>query len=569
MKKYIAIILGVAFLMVVGVFVASILQKKDLKDAIAAAVNADPNALILNLPPMPARFPGTILAPREKFFMIYAAGDQSNDELIEGDDFTIDATIQNLSQAGSFTGSNIFTTTLNNSDHLEVNLKISNAKVIELLIPTLKQIAKKHSSVQSALKRGLNPLIVRRSYFGNVEYILKAKNQVGMDALIDMADMGYKIAEKRSGKFKFTDRLESDKEVSFSISKPIVFAFELMGIGSLTTELSNDYSEISLTPVSSRRVSNIDTPITNYKPNYNQKKPKWGLITISSAHYTNDAQLNTPQAAEGANLVEEFFRQYNPTFVKRIWSTKDNPITDEKLLDWSINLTMDLLNEPVDHLLIYYAGHGLSLPNGELLLLQGNVNKDFAERALDASNPQTASNGDGLMLAETLYSAFGAAGVPFTLLIDACYPNDEMQESLTRVSMTLGSRDGSNLYYFGDQALITDEMSQVGNTISEIGQRFPYRREDNAVIFSTKPGARAVYQENSINPYGFDLPPLASRIIRYSQYAPVVQGDQSIADVIRVNIDLINGIGGIGLDGTITWSNIEPMLSTFKHVYRD
>jgi hypothetical protein len=90
-------------------------------------------------------------------------------------------------------------------------------------------------------------------------------------------------------------------------------------------------------------------------------------------------------------------------------------------LQWSITLTEFLFENPVDHLLIYYAGHGLSLPNGELILLQGDVNKDYAERAAQASTPQTATNGDGLMLASTLHSAFGMTGIPYTLLIDALF----------------------------------------------------------------------------------------------------------------------------------------------------
>lgn len=568
MKKYIAIIFGITFILAMGVYIVSFLQKKDLKDAIADAVNTDPSALILNMPPMPARLPGSILAPRKKSFLVYSAGDQAHEDLIEGDKFTIEATMKNLSQVGSSVGSNIISTAFNNNNHLEVSLYISNANILELPISTLKQLSKENNSVQSALKRNLNPLIVNRSYFGDVEYIIKAKDDLGVDVLGDIADMGYQVAEERSGHFKFTDRLESKKEVSFSIAKPIVFAFELMDIGSLTTELSGEITEISLTPISERRAYSLNTPIEKLGLSNNQKKPKWGLITISSAHYSNNATLNVPQATEGANIIEALFKKYKPDFVKRLGSTKDTPLTDEKLLEWSIDLTMDLLKEPVDHLLIYYTGHGLSLPNGELLLLQGNVNKDFAERAVEAVNPNTAANDDGLMLAQTLYSSLGASGVPFTLLIDACYPSDEMQQALTRVSMVIGSRDGTNLYYYGNQALITNEMSEIACTMSEIGQRFPYRNEDNAVIFSSKPGATSMFLENPINPYGLDLPPLASRILRYSQYAPIEPGDQSIANVIRANIDTVNGIGEIGLDGSITWSNIEPMRSTFEHVYR-
>jgi hypothetical protein len=177
-------------------------------------------------------------------------------------------------------------------------------------------------------------------------------------------------------------------------------------------------------------------------------------------------------------------------------------------------------------------------------------------------------NGDGIMLAQTLHSAIGAAGVPFTLLVDACYPSNEMQEALNRVSMSLGSRDGTDLHYYGNESLITNEMSDISHSIANIAQRFPYRFEDNAIIFSSKPGATSVFRENPMNPYGFDLPPLASRMLRYSQYVPIETGDQSIADIISANIDTKNGIGEISLGGSITWSNLQPMQTVFEHTYK-
>ncbi|MFA0006375.1 hypothetical protein AB4422_23750, partial [Vibrio splendidus] len=272
--------------------------------------------------------------------------------------------------------------------------------------------------------------------------------------------------------------------------------------------------------------------------------------------------LNVPQATEASILMRQFFESYDPVFNKQLSSTKEIPLSDERLLNWTIDLTLELLENPVEHLLVYYTGHGLSLPNGEVVLLQGNVNKDYAERAAKSYEPSLGESGDGLILVEQLYNALAMTNVPFTLIIDACYPNDEMADALTRVSMLLGDKEGNELYYIGNNALITNELSDVGKVMRQIGSRFEYRQQSNAVIFSSKPGAKSVFKPNPIDPYGLELPPLAARILRFSDYIDQNSKKMELADIIRMNIDSVNGVGEISLSGSITWSNLELMTSS-------
>jgi hypothetical protein len=258
-------------------------------------------------------------------------------------------------------------------------------------------------------------------------------------------------------------------------------------------------------------------------------------------------------------LMNQFFESYDPVFTKTLNSSKGSPLTDEYLLDWSVNLTMELLNDPVDHLLVYYAGHGLTLPNGEVVLLQGNINKDYAENAAKNNTPSKSQLGDGLLLVEQLYDALAMANIPFTLLIDACHPNDEMAEALTRVSMLLGDKDGSEIYYIGDEAIITSELSDIGQVMRKIGSRFEYRQQSNAVIFSSKPGAKSVFKPNPVDPYGLKLPPLAARILKYKDFVGPNNNRLALAEIIRMSTDSVNGLGEVSLDGSITWSNLDNM----------
>lgn len=228
---------------------------------------------------------------------------------------------------------------------------------------------------------------------------------------------------------------------------------------------------------------------------------------------------------------------------------------------------MKMLSQPVDYLLVYYTGHGLSLPNGELMLLMGNTKKNYAEKGAEILSSNTNSADDGLISVGSLYNALAMTTVPFTLIVEACYPNKEMQNALNRVSMLLGTRDGSVLLYDGDQDLVTDEVSHLKKIIDKIHIRFPYRFEDNVLIFARNPGMTAEFERNPTNFYGYTIPPLAAKFLRYSQYAPSSQQGLSLADVLITNIDSKSGIGEISLSGTVSFSDLRELNDKLSDVF--
>jgi hypothetical protein len=560
MKKVTTLILGLVLLVGITVYILGDVQKKDLKDAIASAVNSEPSKILLNLPPNPVRAPGTILSPRSSSFLIYTPGSMADENLLKGESFSINAVLDDMSQIYGATKNSFLTTAFSSNSHLEVTLNITDAYIAELPIKELKLRAIDNELVNEAIRKGNDPIIVSRSYVGKVEYVIQASDDIGVQALIEMSKKGFEIAKNKLGSFEFSDRLESKKEIGFSITQPIVFAYEVLSVSFVVTDLS-DGAEVGLTEISARRVKELGN---ENKVSSKNTLTKWGAVSISNAHYPNFSDLNVPQAERAGSLMADFLESYNPEFTKRIISTKVNPLTDESLLDWSVDFTMEMLENPVEHLVVYYTGHGLSLPNGEVVLLQGNINKDYAERAAKNGTPELSELGDGILLVEQLYNALEMAGVPFTLIIDACYPNDEMAEALTRVSMLMSDKSGTELLYNGDEFLITNELSDIGRVMRIIGSRFEYRTKDNAVIFSSKPGAKSVFKVNPIDPYDLDLPPLAAGILQYSHFASSESSKLGLGTIIRRNIDSANGLGEVSLNGSITWSNLEPMLKAFE-----
>lgn len=560
MKKATIIIFSITAIIGIVVSLIGNIQKKTLKDAIASTLNVESSKLVLNLPPKNVRYPGTILSPNRSSLMVYTAGNLDDESMLKGERFSIEAVVNDMSNVQASGQNTLINSAFSNGEQLEVMLNIKDAYIAELPVGVLKERINSNDLVRAAIKKEIDPIIVSRAYVGKVEYVIRALSEAGIEALVDMSKTAYNTRKARLGSFKFSDNIEGRKEISFSIESPIIFAYEVMEASRVATDLS-DEGELVLNELSARRLKEIREE--NVLRDQTTRKT-FGAVTIANAHYENYSSLNVPQAKEASGLMSQFFESYDPAFVKQFNSSKGKPITDDNLLDWSIDLTLDLLENPVDHLVVYYTGHGLSLPNGEIVLLQGNVNKDYAERAAQSYNPSNSEPGDGLILVEQLYNAIAMTNVPFTLIIDACYPNDEMADALTRVNMLLGDKEGSELYYVGDNALITDELSDIGKVMRQIGNRFEYRQQDNAVIFSSKPGAKSVFKPNLIDPYGLDLPPLAARILSFHDHIDGTGRKTNLADVIRKSIDSVNGLGEISLNGSITWSNLEVMRESLR-----
>ncbi|MGB0176471.1 MAG: hypothetical protein ACPF9D_04850, partial [Owenweeksia sp.] len=471
MKKIILFsILSIA-IGIAAVFVIPQFFKEDLKKSLADALNIDPENLILNLPPSPGRYPGSILLAHHNDYLSYVP---SYDSIAEkGTPFSIRKKMNSIGDFGSSSAGEVLSNVFNNMEHFDIELNINNARVLELPIPRLKSFLQGNQMVMDAINRQKDLVVLHKAIEGVVSYEIKAKDSKGIEILSDVESLGKELGN-RNANLSVSGTVSSNNQLSFALSTPIIIAYQALKVNYVVNNLSHEEGEVVLNTITNTEMAELSSS-THDAPSVNPSAVSWGLITIGSAHYQNLAALNTPEVVKSVSLVESSLSAYQPSFVKKFLSSKSTPLEDDSLMAWSIDLTMELFSNPVDYLVIYYTGHGLSLPNGELVLLQGNANRDFAERAAETMTVQTGEPGDGLLLAETLYDAFSVTGIPFTLILDACYPNDEMQDALTRVSMSTTSADGSGLVYHGDQNLITDEMDQLHDAQQGIGERFAYR----------------------------------------------------------------------------------------------
>lgn len=562
-NKYIILAL-ITVLVAVLIFVVPLFFKKGLKSTVAQVLNTDEQYLSLNMPPLPARYPGSILLPLNGSYSIFLAGSSEDERILRGEKFDISAELDQTISGFGKSSAGILSTVFSNNEHFVIKLNITDGQILEMPIDDLKSIVLGNESARKAADDRLEPIILNRAYQGKVSYEIIAKDEKGVEILTEIKPKFTDISNSNPN-LSIDGTLTTNQKLSFSLNDPIIIAYEHLGVDYVMNNLSGENgltAELSLMSAAMMEENRLDSVIVSTQ----QTEIKWGLVTIGSGHFESLATMDVPEVVSSAKLVSSILGSYDPVFSHELISTEDDIIAEEEVLELSIALTLQMLDEPVDYLVVYYVGHGLSLPNGEMVLLQGDIKKDFAERIADSMTPQTSQLGDGMILVETLFSSFEVTGVPMTLILDACYPSDEMQMALDRVSMNTIGEDGTGLVYFGNQELITDEMSEISSALSSIGNRFEYRTLDNPIIFSSKPGAKALFRENPYSYFDYRLAPLASRI------AKSFQGNNAFNQIPMNNLvlnitDFRNGIGEISLSGSITWSNLDVMNEKLSNVY--
>lgn len=420
MKKQYVIAFLVFGIAIAAVFIVPRFLKSDLRTSLAAVLNTDSKMLVLNLPPAPSRYPGTILLPVGNSYAVFNYSDADHPQMQLGNKFEITAEVKDFSNVKSSPAAGILSGVFSNQQHFTLNIDISEGRIMELSTKDLKAMVNENPSIIKAANERKKPIILQRSYEGVVTYQIKAKDEKGAELLAQVEEEG-KTLSKRVPEMTIEATNAKDKSVGLRIDEPVVIAFEGLEVSYVIDNLSSE-PELQLTKVTESEViafAEINEQIIASKTEASPQV-EWGLVVITSGHFENLATLDVPEVIASGTVVEDVLSQYKPKFVKTLVSTLENPITEEKLNNWAIEQNMELFGSTVDYLLVYYAGHALSMPNGELALLMADVNNDYAERVNDIFRLGTTSTDDGIVSAQLLYDHFGVTGIPYTVIMDAC-----------------------------------------------------------------------------------------------------------------------------------------------------
>lgn len=594
MKKIVISSIAVLVLGVIAVFVVPRIFEEDLESVLAEALNVDKENLIINLPPSPGRVPGEVLLPHKGGYVSYLRN--SNFEALAGEEFKLRTKLTSSVASSSIGAGGVLEHVFENLSHFDVDLVVEEGRILELSIPEIKNLLKDNKMIRAAVDSRKELIVLHRAIEGIVSYEIRATDEKGAEILADTR-VDAKILSTRNDEITIEGETASSQHFSLLLSTPVIFAFEALSVNYVINDLSGDDLDVVVNTVAmntidlmsennTARIKRDELEMLERKDRLERQEwaleemelnsglesmgavpasdIRWGLVTIGSAHFDGMATMDVPEAIKSLSIFRKTFEGYDPIFVQQLVSSEDDVVTEQEVLDWTINFTMGMFSNPdsIDYLIVYYTGHGLSLPNGELALLTGDAKKDYAENALKSMTPKSSAPYDGILLAETVYSSIEMAGVPFTLFIDACYPNDEMQEALNRVAMSV-NEDGGNLVYHGENDIITDEMQTVHSAQYDIGNRFPYRTTTNPVIFSTKPGAKAKLRPDPNSFYSMKVSPIAERFMQYEAMLRTI----SLNELVKLTIDSKGGLGEISLEGTVSWSSLDSLSYYTSDIY--
>lgn len=549
-------------------------RPKDMKSALASALhvgNERKDDFFINLPPASSRYPGAILAGNKLLVLEPSTANDSG--FLEGQHFSLTSDDAAVADAAGSLDSNLIRSAAKDTENFSLELVVENGTVLELPVPDLKRRLLDSESAKSAANKGVDPLIIDRAYVGTLTFVLKRKSDTGAKLISDIEKSGA-LASSTVAKLDATRAAEGDLRVT--ILSPVVFAFEVISASYITNNLS-----VVPTDVNFRRIRPADLPgLPSGPASSSQRDVPWTLGTISSGYYPALQTLTQTWNASSADLVQSTLSYFHPASHLQLRSTKEEPLTHKTIHAFLSDLAETASRSQSRFVVLYYVGHTVSWPNGDIAIVLGDANAiPNLERpnSKDAVAQQLGSNiGDLMQLADTLtanveqlppgylplrevYAELEKTRLPFLLAIDGCLRNDDFEKFRASLGI-VGDQNSGSFFFVNANQQLSSSLSEFDNHLRHFADGLPYLHSKNPVILAAKPGTFALPGDNpdiSWNPAG----PLAWRMTRYVRSSLLDATPPSLADVFS-NITDYKGTGEISPKGSISWSDF----TLFKQV---
>jgi hypothetical protein len=495
--------------------------------------------------------------------------------ITEGADFTLVASDSAVANALSGFSSNVLSTAGRDKEDVDVVLKVSNGKVLELPVTDLKQRLLSSQSAQSAANKGTDPVVITRAYSGILTFTLSQKCSAGARLIADAAKAPELAA---NGSLKLDASKSGEGEITVEVAQPVVFAFEASSARYITNHLGSGPDDVSLTPVKPSDVKpRQNTAAVSAEP--------WTLVSISSGYYQNIRTSDQPWNSRSADAVESGFGLFNPQSTMRFRATPDHPLTSGALNDFVSQVGGAAKQAHSQFILVYYIGHSLSWPNGDIALVLGEAeqipepkreytNEAISERVgekagalfqlADALNANLEKLPPGYMPLRVLYSELDKIGVPFALLVDGCLRNDEFEQFRNSIGLTSDS-ETRTFFYTGPDGKLLSSLDAFDQKLRHFADSLPYLHSGNPVILAAKPGTFAQPWPDPDLDWS-QVGPLSARMTNYVRSSVWDQDPPTLGDVLS-NVTDYKGTGEISPKGSISWSDfdyLKKITSDFK-----
>jgi hypothetical protein len=234
---------------------------------------------------------------------------------------------------------------------------------------------------------------------------------------------------------------------------------------------------------------------------------------------------------------------------------------------------------------LYYVGHAVSGMSGAHYLVMGDYagnltndlkqsspfvpargpthplsgsNIDDIAKVVAAAGQELASSQTGLVAVADLYRDLSETGVPFTIVVDGCYPADAMtqlEKQLAGMFWWVGDGDSKGRGMTGE-VLRSQEYQRAIRTYAEA----PYLRSANPVVFAAIPGTFApvvknpLYQSDTMPGVG----PLAAKLYDSFSQSLMNRTSLSLGRWLRTVSDFSRN-SEPNKAGSISWSTFDAL----------
>ena len=245
-SKGIFIALGIVVACGVATLLTPRFLRPDFRTSLAKQLNVDAEFLHLNIPPAPNRLPGAAFVTRGPLLALVPS--LGREELTVGATFEMEwrelgkSDAQSQISAGPWRG--LFSA--ETDDHFRIRLK--DCRILEASTDRIRAQLLKSEDVRRQANAGYKPLVIIRSYEGQME--LKVERGNKSDAQLWAKKV--KLAQDAGGSSadgKLKVATADDQQLVVTWAEPVVFAYEAAEAKLFAEHLGMTADKVDLTPV--------------------------------------------------------------------------------------------------------------------------------------------------------------------------------------------------------------------------------------------------------------------------------------------------------------------------------
>jgi hypothetical protein len=483
-----------------------------------------------------------------------------------------DLGIADTATASGLLAGDVGGTGANTSSTMDANVtvELKSVRVFEMpLGKELKDTLLADGNVASAAKRGLNPMVVFRSY--EATPVFTVRQSASASAGLWERVKGRLLQAGATTAAEGTLRLVG--------TRPVVIAYETVSLNFITDHFAaGGATDVNFSPSAAEGLS--ITPLDAAAFALNIAKTHVNFITAGTSHYRSDKFGDLRSVEPSRELAATSLQLLGALPLRDVAALPTTQTSREAMDTYLDQIVKRLQAEKPTGFVFYYVGHTVARSGGQLYLVlsdyRGDLTKDLGDETtlglpraqLEAPNaPLVGSNiGDilnavnaasgefpdqtgGLYAVGEIHKRLEQAGVPFAVVVDGCFESTAMDQLRQELKLT---KTGD---YYGPAGGPTQELDQYAKALREFGVA-PYLHDRNPVILSAKPGSIAMEVTHPAFDWGFapKTGPLAAEMYRLAQASYVDGTSTSWGEYLR-GLAAYDGTGEIEVTGSISWSD--------------